>query len=125
MAVQSKRNKDLNSIAELRKKAGLWLRKKREAAGLSQRELASQIGVDYYTFISQLESGRGKVPADRYEAYANALDVAPRDFAMTMLRYNDPHIYSLIFDEGESPAANSNVSALEARLRLLEAKLSD
>jgi transcriptional regulator with XRE-family HTH domain len=118
------RNRETHELAELRKQAGLWLRQKRETAGLSQRELAGAVGFEYYTFISQIESGRGKVPADRFEAYAKAVKVDAREFAMTMLRYNDPHTYGLIFGV-EQPAASKGLSDLEARLRRLEARLPE
>lgn len=114
--------KDGGDIAELRKEAGVWLRDKRESAGLSQRELATKVGFDYYTFISQIEAGRGKVPSERYEAYSLALNLDPREFAITMLRYNDPHTYALIFGDRQQNA-KPDVAALEERLRRLEAML--
>ena len=49
-------------VHELRREAGLWLRELRERRGLSQRQLASHLGAEYYTFISQLETGRGRIP---------------------------------------------------------------
>jgi len=125
MGQNSVKSKDANELAELRKQAGLWLREKRETAGLSQRDLAGLLGFDYYTFISQIEAGRGKVPAERYENYAKAVNVAPRDFALTMLRFNDPHTYGLIFG-GETPSpANTDIANLESRLRRIEARLSE
>lgn len=126
MSARSQRQKNTGLVAELRKKAGLWLREKREAAGLSQRELAEKVGIDYYTFISQIEAGRGKVPTERYQDYARALTIPDREFATTMLRYNDPHIYEMIFaDEAPATSAERNIDALENRLRMLEAKLLD
>jgi ribosome-binding protein aMBF1 (putative translation factor) len=50
---------------ELRKKAGSWLKAQRRAAGLSQMELANRLGFKYYTFISQIENGFGRVPSER------------------------------------------------------------
>jgi transcriptional regulator with XRE-family HTH domain len=125
MAITDKKISSLGDIAELRKEAGLWLREKRERAGFSQRELAIKVGFEYYTFISQIESGRGRVPAERYEKYAKAFRMAPRDFAMAMLRFNDPHTYRMIFESDMQPNANSDVTRLEERLRLIEARLSD
>ncbi|MBF0680374.1 MAG: helix-turn-helix transcriptional regulator [Devosia sp.] len=124
MASNTVRNRETHELAELRKQAGLWLRQKRDSAGLSQRELAGAVGFEYYTFISQIEAGRGKVPAERFEAYAKAVKVDAREFAMTMLRHNDPHTYSLIFGT-EQPAAHTGVVDLEARLRRLEARLPE
>lgn len=119
------KNKAPNDISLLRQQAGIWLRERRAEAGLSQRALASHVGFEYYTFISQLESGRGKVPSDRYAAYADAVKVSRRDFAITMLRYNDPDTYNLIFVNEENDKVDPNTSRLEERLRLLEEKLAD
>ena len=117
--------REAGTAAELRKKAGLWLRQKRESAGLSQRELANLVGIDYYTFISQIEAGRGKVPAERFASYAKALNVPPREFATTMLRYNEPHIFAMIFGPSDEATGEQDIAALESRLSALEAKLRD
>lgn len=110
----------------LRREGGAWLKEKREAAGLSQRELAAKVGIEYYTFISQIEAGRGRVPAERFEAYASALKVSPRDFTMTMLRYNEPIVFRLLADpKDEVQAKPASLSELEERLRRLEARLVD
>ena len=34
--------------------------------------------MNFYTFISQLESGRGRIPPDRYKVWADALNVDPQ-----------------------------------------------
>jgi transcriptional regulator with XRE-family HTH domain len=70
-------------------RAGSWLRELRERRGLTQRELARIVGVEYYTIIAQLESGRGRVPADRYLAWAAALQVEPREFARKLMACYD------------------------------------
>jgi len=84
---------------KLRNQAGSWLRELRERRGLSQRELAAQVGAEYYTFISQLETGRGRIPPDRYLAWAHALGVDKRDFVRTLMSYYDPVTYGILFDE--------------------------
>ncbi|CTQ75392.1 helix-turn-helix domain-containing protein [Roseibium alexandrii] len=84
---------------ELRLQAGAWLKAAREEAGLSQRELAGKMGALYYTFISQIESGKGRLPADRYSVYAEALGVDSREFAIKMLEFYEPTTYQLIFNQ--------------------------
>ena len=101
------------SNERLRVEVGQRLRQRRTTAGLSQRELADQAGFDYYTFISQIEAGRGKVPAERYEAYARAISVDPRDFAIRMLQAYENSTYKLLF-----PA--DALGEMERRLRVLE-----
>src|SRR3954451_5296882 len=76
-----------NGVLELRKEAGRWLKELREAQGLSQRNLADRVGAEYYTFISQIEAGRGRIPPDRYLDWAHALGVEPRGFVQTLLKY--------------------------------------
>ena len=89
-------NKTPSTTAELRKQAGLWLRTRREDLGLSQRVLAERVNMEYYTFISQIESGKGRVPADRLKHWAEALEMDPREFALKLMQYYDPYTYNLI-----------------------------
>lgn len=93
-------------VVQLRQEAGRWLKSLREAAGLSQRELAKAVGVDYYTFISQIEAGRGRIPPDRYEAFANALDLDVTLFVKTLVRYYDPITYRLLFKQDGTTSGN-------------------
>ena len=91
--------------SSVRRMAGAWLRDLRERRGLSQRQLANLIGVDFYSFIAQIEAGRGRVPPERYEAWARALGLEPRDFVREVLRYYEPLTWQLLFgDQGERPA---------------------
>ena len=83
----------------LRKQAGTWLKELRNRAGLSQMELAQHLGLKYYTFISQVENGFGRVPTESMEAWALALGVAPADFARQLLVYYDPELHRLLFEE--------------------------
>jgi transcriptional regulator with XRE-family HTH domain len=77
-------------MRERRSKAGCWLRDLREKRGMSQRELAAKVGAECYTFISQLETGRGRIPPDRYFLWADALDVALEEFARSLTAFDDP-----------------------------------
>ena len=83
---------------ELRKKAGTWLQEQRKAAGLSQIDLAGQLGLKYYTFISQVENGFGRVPTDSMEAWGRALGVEPAAFARRLLSFYDPEMHRLLFE---------------------------
>jgi transcriptional regulator with XRE-family HTH domain len=86
-------------VQELRRSAGTWLRELRDSSGLSQRELANKVGAEYYTFISQLETGRGRVPPDRYAEWASALGVNPKDFVQKLLGFYDPVTYNFLFPD--------------------------
>ena len=90
----------------LRKEAGAWLQAMRKRAGLSQIQLSERLGLKYYTFISQVENGFGRVPSDSMEMWAEALGIAPRDFARHLLSFYDPALHALLFgaaSDGESP----------------------
>ena len=80
------------------------MRELRLQAGLSQREMAAQLGLDYYTFISQLESGIGRVPPERYAEWAKVLRIKPRDFVRTTLCYYDPITYRMLFGSSVEPS---------------------
>lgn len=84
---------------ERRQQAGAWLRACRENIGLTQRDLATDVGAVYYTFISQIEVGKGRLPPERYSAWANALNIPDSDFASTMLYFYEPITYSMIFGQ--------------------------
>jgi len=85
----------------LRQEAGRWLKAGREAAGLTQADLAAQVGLRYYTFVSQVESGLGRVPIETQGAWADAIGVDQAEFARTLLHYYEPELYRLLFgDEG-------------------------
>jgi len=83
---------------QLRKQAGLWLKEQRAKAGLSQIQLAEQLGLKYYTFISQVENGFGRVPTDSMEAWANALGVNPSHFAKHLISFYEPELHRLLYE---------------------------
>ena len=98
MAVQEEDNlQSISKSADLRKQAGAWLRERRCELGISQRELAYRVNMEYYTFISQIEAGRGRVPAERMRDWSSALEMNSRDFAINLMKYYDPHTYELVF----------------------------
>lgn len=82
--------------AELRKKAGAWLKGLREAVPLTQQELSKIVGFDYYTTVSQIERGLARLPPDRQKAYADALNQKTKPFVMRLMMYYDPHTWELL-----------------------------
>ncbi|MEM1363570.1 MAG: helix-turn-helix transcriptional regulator [Pseudomonadota bacterium] len=83
---------------EQRAALGSWLKELRESQNLSQRELADKLSLEYYTFISQLENGRGRIPVHRYSEWAEALGQDKRTFVRTLLSYYEPTTYKILFD---------------------------
>lgn len=92
----------------LRQQAGRWLKAARETAGLTQAGLAEQVGLRYYTFVSQVESGLGRLPIETQAAWAEALGLDPGEFARTLLRYYEPELHRLLF---ETHAAQGRATA--------------
>ena len=92
-----------DAVQELRREGGRYIRELREAAGLSQRQLAARIGVEFYTFVSQIETGRGRIPPDSYHLWAEALGVEPRGFVQALMRFYDPVTHEILF--GDVPVA--------------------
>lgn len=82
---------------QLRREAGRWLSSKREAAGITQAQLAEHVGYRYYTFVSQVEGGHGRVPSENFAQWAELLDIPPQIFTKTLLNYYEPDIYRLLF----------------------------
>jgi transcriptional regulator with XRE-family HTH domain len=95
-AMQFAKADDLSK--QRRKRAGSWLKELRGRAGLSQIELAERLGLKYYTFISQVENGFGRVPTDSLEAWARALGAEPSMFARELLSHYEPELYRLLFE---------------------------
>ena len=83
---------------KMRREAGAWLKELRGTAGLSQIQLAEALGLKYYTFISQVENGFGRVPTESMEAWGRALGQDAPAFAKKLLSYYDPEMYRLLFE---------------------------
>jgi len=97
--IASQRKASSEESREHRLALGLWLRELREEQGLSQRDLSEVLGLDYYTFISQLENGRGKIPSNRYRDWAEALGQDPKVFVRKLLMHYDPVSYEILFTD--------------------------
>lgn len=88
----------------LRAEGGDYVKRCRLDAGMTQRELAEKLDLKYYTFISQVENGQGRLPPYLYVKTARALGLPIKEFAMTMLSYYDPHTFAAITTEEELKA---------------------
>lgn len=108
MYVHPQQGQNNAEVQRLRKAAGRWLKTLRETSGLSQRQLADKVGLDYYTFISQIESGRGRIPPERYGSFAKAYGIAPRPFVQELMRYYDPFTHDILFGTDETAATSGS-----------------
>jgi transcriptional regulator with XRE-family HTH domain len=91
-------------VQERRRDGGKWLRELREARGLSQRQFAELTGSEYYTFISQLETGRGRIPPDKYRLWAEVLGIDAKLFVRKLMSYYDPVTHDILFGDQSNAA---------------------
>lgn len=82
---------------QMRRDAGRWLSAQREKAGVTQAQVADHVGYRYYTFVSQVEGGHGRVPSEHFELWAKAIGVPPQAFARKLLGFYEPEIHRLLF----------------------------
>ncbi|MFN3933257.1 MAG: helix-turn-helix domain-containing protein [Parvibaculum sp.] len=92
------KTKDFHDIR--RQIVGGWLKERREAVRLTQKQIADALGIGYYTFVSAMEAGRSRVPQEKYEQYARLLKVPAADLAKRVLRAEDPNAFRIIFGRG-------------------------
>lgn len=64
------------------KQLGRFLRKKREAAGLTQGGLSKRLGFSSSQFVSNIERGIAVIPASRLNDYAGIIGVSPDELSM-------------------------------------------
>ena len=95
IADSQRQNCDASKV--LRAELGAWLKDLRLEKGFSQRDLATELNLEYYTFISQLENGRGKIPPSRYLDWASALGQNPKDFVVRLMSCYDPVTYDVLY----------------------------
>jgi transcriptional regulator with XRE-family HTH domain len=99
--------RNATDVQDLRRDGGRWLKEQRERAGMSQRQLAEKVGAEYYTFISQLETGRGRIPPDRYLEWARALGMPASVFVREIMRFYDPITHGILFEDNHDTHAVS------------------
>lgn len=87
----------------MRQEAGFYVRALRERMGLSQVELSMRLGLSFNSFVSQVETGRSRIPTSSMPEWAAALEVDEREFARNMLRYYEPALYEVIYGDNKNP----------------------
>lgn len=82
---------------KLRSKAGAYLKGLRIAADLTQKELAERSGLNWFTMVGQIESGKVRLPPEKYVSMARALNVEPSELVKKVLPFYDPFTFSALF----------------------------
>lgn len=80
----------------MRKRWGKLLQSYREETGVTQRDLAVALDIDYYTMISQIERGLAKIPTQDLPTWARVLQKPLKDFAMEYLYWTEPYIFAAL-----------------------------
>lgn len=114
MLAGNDQRRDDPTVQQLRREGGLWLKELREKAGHTQRSFAAIVAADYYTFISQIENGRGRVPPEKYVLWAQTLGMEPREFLRGLMRYYDPISHDILFGEASDSASTGGLTVIEA-----------
>ncbi|WP_395175722.1 helix-turn-helix domain-containing protein [Roseibium alexandrii] len=99
MASSPQHKRDPDYTKRKRQEAGKYIRRLRIENDLTQVKLAEVVGIKYYTFITQIESGKGRVPPEGLREWAAALKVDPVEFAWNMLSFYDPETYSVLKED--------------------------
>ena len=55
--------------------------------------------------MSQIENGRGRIPAGRFAKWADALGMKRKEFVYHILRYYEPVVFELLFEDIEQQSA--------------------
>lgn len=84
-----------------RKRMGAIIKSLREDSGMTQMDLAKAVGQEYFTFISQIETGGSKIPSKDIALWARALSVSAQELAKECLRHYDPMLFEALYP-GES-----------------------
>lgn len=81
---------------EYRRVIGAWLRDRRLAVGMTQREVGEALGDLGNTAVSAIEVGRSSLAPEHYEILAKIYKVDPQEFARFMLRWTNPWLYLML-----------------------------
>lgn len=97
-------------------KIGRRIKERRKELGITQRQLAHSIGLDYYTMVSQMELGYVTVPPSLWVRLASSLKMDIAEFVILCLKELQPEVYEAVFgDVPTSVAWTSLKEMMEAR----------
>ncbi len=76
----------VESNAETKAEFGHFMKDARRNIGLTQQQLANRTGLNNASFIAAIESGKSRLPAERLELFAEALELEARDIAWASIK---------------------------------------
>lgn len=78
---------------------GQFVKECREAAGLTQKQLADAIGFEYYGMISHVEKGRSTLPTAHWRKTAEILRIDLPEFLVKCLSDITPDVRDALFGD--------------------------
>lgn len=90
----SEKSSENERARELRRQLGTILKSWRENKPLTQADLAAALGLKYYSFVSQVENGLGRIPQNLYIPWADALGIDHKTFCWCVLAHVEPSLYA-------------------------------
>lgn len=91
---------------------GAELKNARQKEGMTQKALASSLGLEYYTMISQMELGYISIPPSLWVPIAHALKMNPAEWVLKCLREYQPEVFQAIFINRSMNEAEAVISML-------------
>lgn len=76
---------------------GSELKHARNKAGLTQKALALELGLEYYTMVSQMELGYISIPASLWIPISKALNLNSSEWVLRCLIEYQPEVYRALF----------------------------
>lgn len=87
--------------SENRWEFGQFLKRCRNSKGYTQPQMAEAVGQNYFTVISQIENGSGKIPTTDIHLWAEALGVPTPDLAKAYVKAYDRPLFEALFTPGD------------------------
>ncbi|MEM9148653.1 MAG: helix-turn-helix transcriptional regulator [Pseudomonadota bacterium] len=81
------------------------MRRWRDEKGYTQADLAEILELKYYSFVSQVENGIGRIPQSLYGPWADALGVDREEFCWTVLAAIEPRLYDGLAHHDQNEAS--------------------
>lgn len=76
---------------------GQYIKQSRIDAGLTQKQLADALGMEYYNTISQVENDRINLPPTHWRNAANAMNLNVQEFILKCLNLMQPDMRHAVF----------------------------
>ncbi len=90
MLSEKRKEKNKNNL-------GKRLKDARTAAGFTQKAMADELGIEYYTMVSQMELGYISIPATLWGPIADVLKMDKSEWVLLCLIEYQPELYRALF----------------------------